>query len=512
MIELLAAFSDPLLLVISAVLFVASALLIRADKKRIESISTNKDELCIRLNEALGPGRIANTRLGLTPVGAHIDPDVKEFLLRYAMSPSENSKRFQLLELPPWLRDPPEMLLSRRLPAIQTSLGVLGTFWGIASALVSSDPDFTSSAALLTSAENLWLGMAGAFNTSILGLFSAIVTMAICLPRMERRRNEAHKKWLEGWEQVVYWPNPSRLIAAQPEQQLSAAAQQMSDASASVQESVTGLNASVGEMSTAITKLAEQQQTDSADMLKQVLDTFEQGPMKKLTEQLERTSTASEAALEVVSTLKENLDTFQNTMNQAHEAVETQLEAFQSAYLEKFQTYLDSANETLATALNEHKEGINLVVENLRDATREEAEARTQLVTDLTALINEMTNKAEKLKKMAVELKLNDAAALTTLSESGKQLAVQTSKMASQIKSLKSSNDALQETQQTIIENQQELLKGSGQEIAGFLEKLKQNREEQTAELDQSAARIAIHLTTAADALAVAVSDLKARR
>ena len=286
----------------------------------------------------------------------------------------------------------------------------------------------------------------------------------------------------------------------------------MSDASASVQQSVTGLNASVGEMSAAITKLAEQQQTDSAEMLKQVLDTFEQGPMKKLTEQLQRTSTASEAALEVVSTLKENLDTFQNTMNQAHQAVETQLDAFQKAYLEKFEKYLDSANDTLAKALNDHKDGINLVVENLRKATEEEAAARTQLVTDLTALINNMTDKAEKLKTMAVELKLNDAAALVTLSESGKQLAVQTGKMASQIKSLKASNDDLQTTQQTIIANQQQLLNGSGQEIAAFLDKLKANRQEQTAELDQSAARIARHLNSAAKQLAESVSDLKARK
>ncbi len=99
----------------------------------------------------------------------------------------------------------------RFVPAVLTSLGVLGTFLGISVGLLTFSTAGASVEEITSAATNLLGGMKTAFWTSVLGLFSSIV-FTLRLKRSTDNADKALENTKELFNRLIYCPSPTELL------------------------------------------------------------------------------------------------------------------------------------------------------------------------------------------------------------------------------------------------------------------------------------------------------------
>jgi hypothetical protein len=148
---------------------------------------------------------------------------------------------------------------NRFFPALLTSIGVLGTFWGITTGLSEFDMSGNSEV-MITSATSLLNGMKSAFLTSIFGLFSGAGFMLLLWFHQENRKDkydETYKNLVLSFTSVsltsiMYGMNTESQKEAS-EQQLRAA-QTMAQSNQLLAKTVGDLNASLSSFDADLAK------------------------------------------------------------------------------------------------------------------------------------------------------------------------------------------------------------------------------------------------------------------
>src|SRR5690554_696211 len=99
----------------------------------------------------------------------------------------------------------------RFVPALLTSLGVLGTFTGISFGLIQFNTAGAGVEEITSAANNLLGGMKIAFWTSVLGLFSSIIfTLRLKISTDNADKELKHAKEVFG--NAIYCPSPTELL------------------------------------------------------------------------------------------------------------------------------------------------------------------------------------------------------------------------------------------------------------------------------------------------------------
>lgn len=303
----------------------------------------------------------------------------------------------------------------RFVPALLTTAGVLGTFWGITIGLSSFEPA-SSSQALMQSATTLLNGMKTAFFTSLIGMLTALTFMLVLALNvwLKQRSKDRASNLL-----AKYCREVNGLMLLQsiiPANQNELAKLQVEAAKSNIESNT--------EILTILTRLNEKQDTYSTNNLAVIIgEAVGQAVEKELAPSVKEIT----QELKVLREIKEK---------HAEEVVTILLEQMKQSFLDPIETSV----KTLAITVQNNTESFEATM-------REQGERHDQLILSINSLTDFQTNSLTTLQEFALSLKETLSEFNSQTSEVLKHVSAEIkTAMASSIEGMKAQREAFEES------------------------------------------------------------------
>jgi biopolymer transport protein ExbB/TolQ len=351
------------------------------------------------------------------------------------------------------------------IPAVLTSMGLLGTFWGIQIALSDLDPKN-----LQAGVDKLLGGMNTALTSSLFGLGSAAFFI-VFLAFSTYIQNRGKKSLIERLSNLNYTPRSEKDVSTEL---ISAAEKMQSLNSASIGVQVgKALTPIFSEIRTELQSLSKFKADRGQDILKELRDEF----IVPISLQLKESATSTKEASEAVISLKNELGSVSKdlalsiiTIQDFQGKTLSQLEEFAnnlSGTLVDFQTgtkdVLKEVGEEIKRGVNESIVGMKSQREAFSDSANQASQTFTGIRAELEAVLTTQTVSQEKmLQNVGAEIKRGVEESIISMKAQQQAFSDSTNQAANTFTGIRTDLEAVL-TNQTV--SQEKMLQNVGAEI-----------------------------------------------